>query len=99
MNMEVPKIPSWLRSFFFLFTVGFLLWMFFLDINDIPSQFQRNQDIRSLEQEKDFYERETEKVRKDREKLLTDDAMLEKFAREKYLMKKPSEDVYVLEKQ
>ncbi|WKN42283.1 FtsB family cell division protein [Tunicatimonas pelagia] len=97
--MEIPKIPSWLRNFFFLFTLGFLLWMFFLDINDLPSQFQRSQEIRSLEQEKAFYEQEIEKVKGDRKKLLTDDAMLEKFAREKYLMKKPSEDVYVLEKQ
>ena len=97
--MEVPKIPLWLRSFFFLFTVGFLLWMFFLDINNIPSQFQRDQEIRTLEEEKAFFEQEIEKVKVDREKLLTDDVMLEKFAREKYLMKKPSEDVYVLEQQ
>ncbi|MEM9830962.1 MAG: septum formation initiator family protein [Bacteroidota bacterium] len=97
--MEVPKIPSLLKSFFFLFSVGFLLWMFFLDTNDLPSQFQRNQEIRSLEQEKAFYEDEMKKVQEEREKLLTDDKLLEKFAREKYLMKKPSEDVYILQEQ
>ena len=67
--MELPKIPSLLKSFFFLFSVGFLLWMFFLDTNDLPSQFRRSQEIRSLEQEKAFYEQEMDKVKEEREKL------------------------------
>jgi len=35
-------------------------------------------------------------VEKDREELLSNDKLLEKFAREKYLMKKPTEDLYVI---
>jgi cell division protein DivIC len=35
-------------------------------------------------------------VKSDREELLSDDALLEKFARENYLMKKPTEDIYVI---
>ncbi|MEQ9439461.1 MAG: septum formation initiator family protein [Cyclobacteriaceae bacterium] len=93
------NIPRLLKSFFFVFSVGFLIWMFFLDANDLPSQFQRNRDIHQLEQEKTFYKKEIKKVKQEREELMTNDALLEKFAREKYLMKKPSEDVYVLEKQ
>ena len=93
------NIPRLLKSFFFVFSVGFLIWMFFLDANDLPSQFHRNRDIHQLEQEKTFYKKEIKKVKQEREELMTNDALLEKFAREKYLMKKPSEDVYVLEKQ
>ena len=100
MGMDfLRKIPRVLKSFFFIFTVGFLIWMFFLDANDLPAQFRRNRDIQQLEQEKTFYEQEIKEVRKEREELMTNDALLEKFAREKYLMKKPSEDVYVLEEQ
>jgi cell division protein FtsB len=88
-----------LKNFFFIFSVGFLVWMFFLDANDLPSQFRRNHEIRQLEQEKAFFEEEIERVRREREELLTDDELLEKFARERYLMKKPSEDVYVLEEE
>lgn len=95
----MPNVPRMIKSFFFLFTVGFLAWMFFLDANDLPSQFRRNQDIRQLEQEKAFFQDEIERVRQEREELLTNDELLEKFARERYLMKKPSEDLYVLEKE
>lgn len=93
------NIPSFLKSFFFIFSLGFLIWMFLLDANDLPSQFRRNSDIRQLEQEKAFFEEEIKRVETEREELLTNDDLLEKFARERYLMKKPSEDVYVLEKQ
>ena len=96
---SMPNVPRMIKSFFFLFTVGFLAWMFFLDANDLPSQFRRNQDIRQLEQEKAFFQDEIERVRQEREELLTNDELLEKFARERYLMKKPSEDLYVLEKE
>ena len=85
-----------MRNFFFLFTVGFALWMIFVDVNDIRSQFSLGQKLRELEAEKEFYEQEIKKVNQDREELLTDDALLEKFARENYLMKRPEEDVYVI---
>ena len=88
-----------MRSFFFLFTVGFVLWMLFMDANDIRSQFSLGQKLRELEAEKEFYQKEIEQVNHDREELLTDDELLEKFAREKYLMKKPEEDVYVIVKE
>lgn len=95
----IDKVPRFMRSFFFLFTVGFVLWMFFADANDIRSQFRLGQKLRELEAEKEFYEKEIEQVNHDREELLTNDELLEKFAREKYLMKKPEEDVYVIVKE
>lgn len=95
----LERVPRFMRSFFFLFTVGFALWMLFADANDLRSQFRLGQKIRELEAEKEFYEREIEKVNHDREALLSDDRLLEKFAREKYLMKKPEEDVYVIVKE
>ena len=70
-----------------------------MDANDIRSQFSLGQKLHDLEEEKAFYEKEIEQVNHDREELLTDDQLLEKFAREKYLMKKPDEDVYVIVKE
>ncbi len=49
-----------------------------------------------MEAEKEFYEQQIKQVNQDREELLTNDQQLEKVAREKYLMKKPEEDVYVI---
>ena len=92
----LDKIPKFIKSFYFLFTVGFIVWMLFFDANDIRSQFWLRKQLYDLEAEKAFYQEEIIKVKKDREELLTNDALLEKFAREKYLMKKPDEDVYVI---
>jgi cell division protein FtsB len=49
-----------------------------------------------LEDSREFYEDKILEVQNDREALLTDDEQLEKLAREKYLMKKDSEDVYIV---
>jgi cell division protein FtsB len=53
--------------------------------------------LRSLESEKEYYRQKIAEVEKDRKELLTNKELLEKFAREKYLMKKEKEDVFVIQ--
>jgi cell division protein DivIC len=49
-----------------------------------------------LEKEKKYYEEKISEVKNEREALLNSDELLEKFAREKYFLKKESEDVFVI---
>ena len=74
----------------------FLFWMLFLDSNDLYTQYKLNGQLKALHSEKDFYQEKIDEVKKEREQLLTDTDALEKFAREKYLMKKESEDLFVI---
>lgn len=74
----------------------FLFWMIFLDSNDLYTQYKLKNQLNTLENEKEFYNQKIEEVKHEREQLLTDIEALEKFAREKYLMKKESEDLYVI---
>ena len=90
------KLPKFAGNFYFLFSLFFLAWMLFVDANDLFTQFQLNQQRRNLEDEKAYYMEKIREVKKDREELLSNDQRLEKFAREKYLMKKPSEDLYIV---
>lgn len=60
------------------------------------SQAEYRAQLDKLKEERDFYIEETGRVKKDLEELTTNREKLEKFAREKYLMKKANEDVYVL---
>lgn len=92
----IKKLPSFTKNFFFLAGFFFLLWMTFFDSNDIYSQYILTKKLNTLKQEKVFYEEKIVEVKEDREELLSDEALLEKFAREKYLMKRPSEDIYVI---
>ena len=90
------RIPKFARNFYFIFGFLFLLWMTFFDSNDLYSQYQLNKKVRTLKSEKAYYQENIEQVVKDREELLSDEELLEKFARERYLMKKQSEDLYVV---
>jgi len=90
------KIPRVFKSFYLLFGLFFIVWMLFIDSNDLYSQFTRTRKLKELERQKEFYQEKIQEVKKDREELLSDEALLEKFAREKYLMKKESEDLYVI---
>ncbi len=76
--------------------VCFLVWMLFFDRNDLMSQYDYFSQRQKLEEEKEFYQQEITKVLKDLQELSTDQERLEKFAREKYLMKKENEDVFVI---
>lgn len=55
--------------------------------------------LRSLEAEKEFYVEKISEVEKDRKELMTNKELLEKFAREKYLMKKESEDLFIIQEE
>lgn len=92
----LPKLPRFTKNIYFIFSVCFILWMLFLDSNDLRTQFRISGQLKELEQEKEFYQKKIEEVKKDRKELMSNDELLEKFAREKYLMKRPSEDVYVI---
>ena len=52
--------------------------------------------LTDIEHEKEYYEQKIVEVQKDREELMSNPELLEKFAREKYLMRKPTETVFVL---
>ena len=93
------RLPRFTKSFYFIVAVIFLLWMLFLDSNDFISQYKSTQRLQELEEEKTYYEKKIGEVEQDRKELMGNDELLEKFARERYLMKKKSEDVYVIEKE
>ena len=76
-----------------------MAWMLFFDRNDLMSQYEYRRQLNKLEAEKEFYTIESEKAVQDLNELTTDRSKLEKFAREKYLMKKDNEDVFVIVKE
>ncbi|SDX77367.1 FtsB family cell division protein [Hymenobacter psychrophilus] len=92
----IARIPGFLRNFYFLTGLAFLGWMFLFDANDLVRQYDMYAKLQELEGDREYYLREIDKVKKDRAELLSSPELLEKFAREKYIMKRPGEDVFVL---
>lgn len=72
-----------------------LVWLTFFDKNDVFTQYELIEKCYKLEKEKQYYLTEIEENRKNLEELKTNKKSLETFAREKYLMKKDNEDVFV----
>ena len=74
----------------------FCVWMLFLDNYSYFDHRILNKEIEELEDNKKYYQ---EEIKKDEEniKLLKNPTQIEKYAREKYFMKKDSEDIYIVE--
>ena len=90
------RIPQRYRNFYVITGVIFVVWMLLLDNNDLISRFKLSNKLNSLESEKEYYEEKIKEVEKDRDELFGDKESIEKFAREKYLMKKESEDIFIV---
>lgn len=74
----------------------FIVWMLFLDNTSYMEQRILNKQLNELEDNKKYYQNE---IKKDEEniKLLKNPDQIEKYAREKYYMKRDSEDIYIIE--
>ncbi|HEY4656003.1 MAG TPA: septum formation initiator family protein [Cyclobacteriaceae bacterium] len=90
------RLPKIFRNFYFLTGVLFLTWIAFLDSNNLIARISLTSKLNNLEDEKSFYEEKIREVEKDRQELFGTNETLEKFAREKYLMKKETEDVFIV---
>ena len=81
---------------FFLTTVAFIVWMVFFDSNNLLTRNRIQEKLDGLNTEKQFYLQEIKKDSTLTNQLMTDSMQLEKFARERYLMKKDKEDVFLV---
>lgn len=89
-------IPTYCRNRYFLTFIAFLVWMTFFDRNNFISKHGYKKELKQLEQEREFYQSEIAKNNVVLEGLRSDPEKLEKFAREKYFMKKDDEDIFVI---
>ena len=73
--------------------------MLFFDGNDLYSQYKVRQKLAKAEEDKRYYLEKIVQVNKDKKELMGTPALLEKYAREQYLMKKKNENLYIVEEE
>jgi len=88
-----------LRNKYFYTLVFFMVWMLFFDQNRVSNQYKLQKNLSNLEAQKQFYLSEIKNQTNIIEALERDTVLLEKYAREKYLMKRDNEVVYVIVKE
>ena len=90
------KLPPVLKNKFVLVTLALLIWVTFFDSNNWIKQARLQSEINDLEEQKEYYIKEIEKDSIALFDLNNNTENQEKFAREKYLMKKENEDIIVI---
>lgn len=90
------KVFPIIRNKYVFTSLAFVIWVGFFDENSLIDQVRETIEISRLERDKQFYVEEIRRSKDDLNVLATDQERLERFAREKYLMKKEDEDIFVL---
>ena len=90
------RIPSWLRNKYFIAIAVFAVIMLFFDKNDMFTQAERNKQLRELRASRQYYLDQIAAERQELEMLKSNPATVEKYAREKYLMKRDNEDIFII---
>ncbi|MEI7588998.1 MAG: septum formation initiator family protein [Chitinophagia bacterium] len=94
---NLKKILPFITNRYFLVVLGFAIWMLFFDQRDYFQQKERATELNKLEAAKKYYQDEISKTKKQLENLQNNPAAIEKFARERYLLKRDGEEVYLFE--
>ena len=84
-----------LKNKYFLTIAGLVVWLVFFDKNDVFTQYELIRKCDKLKKDKEYYLSEIENNKASLADLRNNAKSLETFSREKYLMKKENEDVYV----
>lgn len=90
------KWYRFLANKYFVVLLFFLFWMLFFDNYSYLDHRILNNQIEELEDNKKYYETEIKKDKVHIKQLKNPD-QIEKYAREKYFMKKENEDIYLIE--
>jgi cell division protein FtsB len=92
----LTHLPAWLKNKYLISFAAFCAVMFFLDKNDVITQWDRTRELRQLRYSKQYYTSKIAAERKELEALKHNPATLEKYAREKYLMKRDNEELFLI---
>lgn len=94
---KAKRIFSILSNKYLVALIVFAVIMLFTDHNNIFEQMDRKRELKQLQDKKTYYQQEIEKTKKQLADLSNNSAALEKYAREKFLMKRDNEDVFILD--
>lgn len=94
----IQHIPGWLKNKYLLTLLVFAAWMLFFDDRDLYiTCIKQRQELGDLRKSKTYYEEQIANTKKSLDQLKVNAFTIEKYAREKYLMKRDNEDLFLVE--
>lgn len=96
-KFSIPKkLIPYVNNRYVLTFLGALIWLSFFDRNDFITTWTYHKKLKGLQNEKSYYESEVIRYTEDLNNLLSNPSNMERYAREKYYMKKDNEDLFVI---
>ena len=92
----LTHIPSWLKNKYLLTGAFFVIWMLFFDLKDILTAFERRDKLNELQNSEQHLKQLITESHLELDLLKNNAQSIEKYAREKYLMKKDNEDLFIV---
>ncbi len=92
----LTHIPAWIKNKFFIAITVFAFIILIFDKNDLFTQMDRNRQLRELLQSKQYFTGQIAAQQAILDMMKTNPGTLERYAREKYLMKRDNEDLYII---
>ncbi len=89
-------IPDRIRNRYAFAVMVLIGWILFFDTYDAYTTFKLRRELVQMRSQKEWYQQEIERSKEQLDQLKGDDDLLERFARERYLMKRENEDIFVL---
>lgn len=74
----------------------FLVYLLIFDQYNFRAQYRLKSDLNALKEEKEFYKYELHKDSATYHNLFNNKENIERFARERFMMKKPHEDIFLI---
>ena len=93
----LTSIGSFLRNKYFLALTFFVAWMLFFDRDDVFTQMERRTELSRIKTSKAYYANQIKQDRNFSKDLQFNASAIEKLAREKYLMKRDNEDLFLIQ--
>ena len=92
----ITGIFSFVRNKYFIAAAFFIVWMLFFDMRDWSLISGRREKLADLQKSEQNLSRQIAETRRELDLLKTNAQTIEKYAREKYLMKKDNEDLFIV---
>ncbi len=89
-------IPFWLKNKYLLAGCFFIVWMVFFDPKDWGLAVDKSLKLKELQKSEEHLTKTIKETKEELYQLKTNAQTIEKYAREKYLMKKDNEDLFIM---
>lgn len=95
-GLAESKVLKFIRNKYVIVTVFFLVWVLFIDTNNLFVWIRDMGVVSSQERQKEYYREAIRQTDEKLQELTSNKDSLEKFAREQYLFHQKDEDVFII---